>query len=70
MGSNKKEFLVLPVDIPAYESRSFWMPLEIHPKLENAASPQAQLYLEADDISGNTLATFDGRIELRRYTVP
>jgi integrase/recombinase XerD len=66
----KKELLVLPIDIPAYESRSYWMPLEIQPKLENAASPQAQVYLEAEDISGKTIAAFDGCIELRRYTVP
>jgi len=66
----KKELLVLPIDIPAYESRSYWMPLEIHPQLENAATPKAQLYLEAEDISGKTVATFDGCIEMRRYTVP
>jgi len=66
----KKELLVLPIDIPAYESRGYWMPLEIQPKLENAASPQAQVYLEAEDISGKTIAAFDGCIELRRYTVP
>ncbi len=68
-GINKQELLILPIDIPAYESRSYWMPLEIHPQLENAASPQAQLYLEAKDISGKTLATFDDKIELKRYTI-
>jgi hypothetical protein len=46
------------------------MPLEIHPQLKNAATPQAQLYLEAEDICGKTIASFEGGIELRRYTVP
>jgi integrase len=67
---DKQELLILPIDIPAYESCSYLMPLEIHPQLKNAATPQAQLYLEADDICGKTIASFEGGIELRRYTVP
>jgi hypothetical protein len=66
----KGEFLILPFDIPPYESRSYWMPLQIHQTLGDSIPPQAHLYLVAEDISGKPIATFDDIIELKTYTVP
>jgi DNA-binding CsgD family transcriptional regulator len=66
----KAEFLILPFDLPPYESRSYWMPLQIHQTLEDSIPPQAHLYLITEDISGKSLATFDDTIELKTYTVP
>lgn len=64
------DFLILPFDLPPYESRSYWMPLQIHQTLGDSIPPQAHLYLIAEDISGKSLATFDDTIELKTYTVP
>ncbi|MFC1977508.1 tyrosine-type recombinase/integrase [Chloroflexota bacterium] len=66
----KEDFLILPFDIPHHESRSFWMPLEIHQESLDSTPPQVQLYLIAEDISGKPLAIFKNIIELKTYTVP
>jgi integrase len=67
---DKEECLILPIDIPASESRSYWMPLQIQPADSDSVTPRAHLYLVAEDITGQTLAEFDDNIELKTYMVP
>lgn len=63
-----EELLLMPLDIPSHESKSLWMPLEIH-RTETDTNNSIGLVIIASDISGKTLAEFNEPVELRTYTV-
>ena len=64
------ELLILPLDIPPRESRSRWMPLQIHTDAPDSGTPQVPLVLIAKDISGDIIAEYHELVELKTYMIP
>jgi hypothetical protein len=64
------ELLVLPLDVPSYESSSKWIAAQIQYDESDVSLPSVPFVLIAEDISGKIIAEFRKSIELKTCIVP